>query len=82
MLSPPQRGGGLRSRIFSLEEVLHEAIEVYEQLDPNGAEECLGLDGVTGSVLRASDQYGYILKRRSKFGGMDISLKIRIKSLM
>ena len=33
----PHRGGGLRSRIFSLEEVLHEAIEVYGQPDSGGA---------------------------------------------
>ena len=61
----------MRSRIFSLEEVLHEAIEVYGQSDSGGAEAGGGRDGGAGSVPRARDQYG----------GMDVSLMTRMKEL-
>jgi len=46
----------LRSRIFSLEEVLHEAIEVYGQPDPGGAEAGGSWDVGTGFVPRTWDQ--------------------------
>jgi len=52
----------LRSRIFSLEEVLHEAIEIHAQPDPGGAEAGRGRDGGAGSVPRAWNQYGNILQ--------------------
>ncbi len=48
----------MRSRIFLLEEVLFEAIEVYGQSDSGGAEAGGGRDGGAGSVPRAWDQYG------------------------
>jgi len=51
----------LGSRIFSLEKVPHEAIEVDGQPDPGGAEADGGRDGGAGSMPRARDQYADVL---------------------
>ena len=65
--------GGLRSRIFSLEGVLHEEVDVHGQPVPGGAEAGRGREhGISTATF---------YKWRSKFGGMDASLMGRMKEL-
>lgn len=67
-----------------MEEVLHEAIGVYGQPDPDGGEAGGSWDGSSGSAPASRDHgisTGTFYKWRSKYGSVDVSLTTQMKEL-
>ena len=71
----------MRSRIFSLEEVLHEAIEVYGQPDLAVLKHAEAGTVVPDLFREHGIGRATFYKWRSEYGGMDVSLMTRMKEL-